>query len=170
MRPCTEHRQRHSPWWRMRCEETSVSFILAKKVSRTLIINETCCRNLRSYWSLAVRTVKILIAILWGICSWIYLRRFMYLSRYYLCFSASNSISISNVSSSLSDRMRELVRAFSSRTQRFKEKVVLPPTPSSTTSQGEKSSKLSTISYWLEILIVSLFQLMSGFYTESCDD
>ncbi|XP_050395780.1 cyclic nucleotide-gated cation channel beta-3 isoform X2 [Patella vulgata] len=54
--------------------------------------------------------------------------------------SISNTNSLSNVSSTLSDRMHELVRAFSSRTQRTKERVAQPATPSSTSSYDAKSA------------------------------
>lgn len=48
--------------------------------------------------------------------------------------------SLSNVSGSLGERMHELVRAFSSRTQRCKERISQPPTPSSTSSYDAKSA------------------------------
>ncbi|XP_059141680.1 potassium/sodium hyperpolarization-activated cyclic nucleotide-gated channel 1-like isoform X2 [Physella acuta] len=47
--------------------------------------------------------------------------------------------SLSNVSGSFSERMHELVRAFSSRTQRAKEKISQPPTPSSESDLDAKS-------------------------------
>ncbi|KAH9509569.1 hypothetical protein Btru_046195, partial [Bulinus truncatus] len=47
--------------------------------------------------------------------------------------------SLSNVSGSLGDRMHELVRAFSGRTQRAKEKISQPPTPSSESDCDAKS-------------------------------
>ncbi|KAI8791142.1 cyclic nucleotide-gated cation channel beta-3 isoform X3, partial [Biomphalaria glabrata] len=47
--------------------------------------------------------------------------------------------SLSNVSGSLGDRMHELVRAFSGRTQRAKEKISQPPTPSSDSDYDAKS-------------------------------
>ncbi|XP_046577928.1 cyclic nucleotide-gated cation channel beta-1-like isoform X2 [Haliotis rubra] len=52
----------------------------------------------------------------------------------------TNSNSLSNVSSTLSERMHELVRAYSSRTQRIKEKTTQPPSPSSVSSQDAKSA------------------------------
>ncbi|XP_048253831.1 uncharacterized protein LOC124117231 isoform X2 [Haliotis rufescens] len=52
----------------------------------------------------------------------------------------TNSNSLSNVSSTLSERMHELVRAFSSRTQRTKERTTQPPSPSSVSSQDAKSA------------------------------
>lgn len=45
------------------------------------------------------------------------------------CFVRSNSLS--NVSSSLSQYLHDLVRAFSSRTEKIKENMIQPPTPSS---------------------------------------
>lgn len=45
------------------------------------------------------------------------------------CFVRSNSLS--NVSSSLSQYLHDLVRAFSSRTEKIKENTIQPPTPSS---------------------------------------
>ncbi|KAH3775222.1 hypothetical protein DPMN_176621, partial [Dreissena polymorpha] len=52
---------------------------------------------------------------------------------------------VSNVSSSLSEHLRNLVRAFSSRTQRVKESTLQPPSPSSI-SDCENSDALSAIS------------------------
>ena len=54
-------------------------------------------------------------------------------------FSLMGTSSLSNVSGSLGERMHELVRAFSSRTQRCKERISQPPTPSSTSSYDAKS-------------------------------
>ncbi|CAL1544828.1 unnamed protein product [Lymnaea stagnalis] len=48
--------------------------------------------------------------------------------------------SLSNVSGSFSERMHELVRAFSGRTQRAKEKISQPPTPSSDSDYDAKSA------------------------------
>lgn len=53
------------------------------------------------------------------------------------------SFNFSNVSRTLSEQMHELVRAFSSRTQRVKEKTTLPPTP--TSSSSSSSSSLSSL-------------------------
>ncbi|XP_041375408.1 cyclic nucleotide-gated cation channel beta-1-like isoform X2 [Gigantopelta aegis] len=52
----------------------------------------------------------------------------------------TNSNSLSNVSSTLSERMHELVRAFSSRTQRTKERTCQPPSPTSLSSYDGKSA------------------------------
>ncbi|XP_052716502.1 cyclic nucleotide-gated cation channel beta-1-like isoform X3 [Crassostrea angulata] len=46
-------------------------------------------------------------------------------------FSDTRSNSLSNVSSSLSQYLHDLVRAFSSRTEKIKENTIQPPTPSS---------------------------------------
>lgn len=46
-------------------------------------------------------------------------------------FQSCNSNSVSNVSSSLSEHLRNLVRAFSSRTEKVKETTLQPPSPSS---------------------------------------
>lgn len=45
--------------------------------------------------------------------------------------SIRRSNSLSNVSSSLSQYLHDLVRAFSSRTEKIKENTIQPPTPSS---------------------------------------
>ncbi|CAG5124682.1 unnamed protein product, partial [Candidula unifasciata] len=47
--------------------------------------------------------------------------------------------SLSNVSETFSERMHELVRAFSNRTQKTKEKISQPPTPSSESDNDAKS-------------------------------
>ncbi|CAE1332046.1 CNGB1 [Acanthosepion pharaonis] len=57
--------------------------------------------------------------------------------------SVDESFNFSNVSRTLSEQMHELVRAFSSRTQRVKEKTTLPPTP--TSSSSSSSSSLSSL-------------------------
>ncbi|GFO46757.1 cyclic nucleotide-gated cation channel beta-1 [Plakobranchus ocellatus] len=53
--------------------------------------------------------------------------------------SSGGTTSLSNVSGSLSERMHELVRAFSSRTQRAKKKISQPPTPSSDSDYDAQS-------------------------------
>ncbi|XP_076449490.1 uncharacterized protein LOC143285924 [Babylonia areolata] len=53
---------------------------------------------------------------------------------------ARSNFCTSSMSGSLGERMHELVRAFSSRTQRCKELISQPPTPSSTSSDDDKSA------------------------------
>ncbi|BFZ13471.1 hypothetical protein BsWGS_16510 [Bradybaena similaris] len=52
--------------------------------------------------------------------------------------------SLSNVSETFSERMHELVRAFSNRTQKTKEKLSQPPTPSSESDNDAKSAVSGT--------------------------
>ncbi|XP_036358557.1 cyclic nucleotide-gated cation channel beta-3-like isoform X2 [Octopus sinensis] len=78
--------------------------------------------------------------------------------------SADESFNLSNVSRTLSEQMHELVRAFSSRTQRVKEKTTQPPTPTSSSlsslevqsashddNDDEKSSRQQILGSFLPI-------------------
>ncbi|XP_056022845.1 cyclic nucleotide-gated cation channel beta-1-like isoform X6 [Ostrea edulis] len=61
-------------------------------------------------------------------------------------FSDTRSNSLSNVSSTLSQYLHDLVRAFSSRTEKIKENTVQPPTPSSLSEVDAISEANSAIS------------------------
>ncbi|XP_022344141.2 uncharacterized protein LOC111137130 isoform X4 [Crassostrea virginica] len=61
-------------------------------------------------------------------------------------YSDTRSNSLSNVSSSLSQYLHDLVRAFSSRTEKIKENTIQPPTPSSLSEVDVASEANSAIS------------------------
>ena len=58
-------------------------------------------------------------------------------------YSSFRSGSISNLSSSLSEHLHNLVRAFSSRTERVKLSTAVPPTPSTSPEYDGNSDALS---------------------------
>ncbi|VDI31872.1 cyclic nucleotide gated channel beta 1 [Mytilus galloprovincialis] len=64
--------------------------------------------------------------------------------------SSFRSGSLSNLSSSLSEHLHNLVRAFSSRTERVKASTVIPPSPSDTPEYDANSDALSAISNFEE--------------------
>ena len=69
-------------------------------------------------------------------------------------FCRSNSLS--NVSSSLSQYLHDLVRAFSSRTEKIKENTIQPPTPSSL-SEVDVASEANSGNSYLAVCLCSLF-------------
>lgn len=62
-----------------------------------------------------------------------------------ILYSSFRSGSLSNLSSSLSEHLHNLVRAFSSRTERVKASTVIPPSPSDTPEYDANSDALSGI-------------------------
>ncbi|XP_071177137.1 uncharacterized protein [Mytilus edulis] len=64
--------------------------------------------------------------------------------------SSFRSGSLSNLSSSLSEHLHNLVRAFSSRTERVKASTVIPPSPSDTPEYDANSDALSAITNFEE--------------------
>lgn len=71
-------------------------------------------------------------------------------------FCRSNSLS--NVSSSLSQYLHDLVRAFSSRTEKIKENTIQPPTPSSL-SEVDVASEANSGNSYLAVCLCSLFSV-----------
>jgi hypothetical protein len=73
------------------------------------------------------------------------------------CFSltpATRAETSSGISSQMSIRIKNLVKRFNSRTERFKEKAIQPPTPSSTSSAGRSGRNTQAHYFLCHIFII----------------